>query len=179
MWKPTSLLAAAVALVGVSSMSSTASAQSSSVERQWELLLGGSGASENDFDGGGFNVNAQVGYYFTDQLQLNLRQGFGYSDYGDSSWQAATRVGFDYHFDYNQDQRFIPYIGVVGGYLYGDGVSDTFVAGPEAGLKAYVNETTFIYGSVAYEFLFDDAGDADSSFDDGQFVYGLGIGFRW
>lgn len=169
---------AAAAIVAVSACS-VASAQSSDVQRQWELLLTGNGSNDNDFNNGGFNVNAQVGYYFTDQWQVNLRQGFGYSDFGDSSWTGATRIGVDYHFDMGQDQRWVPFVGAELGYLYGDGTNDTFAAGPEAGLKVYVNDTTFVYGSVLYEFLFDSGDDVDSQLDDGQFVYGLGIGFRW
>jgi hypothetical protein len=170
-----SLVAAAVIAV---SACSVASAQSD-VQRQWELILGGSGTSSNDFDSGGFSVNTQVGYYFTDQWQVNVRQLLGYSDFGDSSWQGATRVGLDYHFDFGQDQRIVPFVGAEIGYLYGDGTNDTFAAGPEGGVKAYVNDTTFIYGSVLYEFLFDSGDDVDSNIDDGQFVYSLGIGFRW
>lgn len=175
MTKTKAILAAMAAMFVSASAASAAPAG----ERMWELTLGGAGSSDNDFDGGGFNINGQLGYYFTDQWQVNLRQTAGYSDFGDSSWSAATRLGVDYHFDFGQDQRFIPFVGASLGYLYGDNTNDTFAAGPEAGLKAYVNDTTFIYGSVAYEFLFDDAGDADDSFDDGQFVYGVGIGFRW
>ncbi len=143
----------------------------------WELTLVGSGSNDSDFDAGGFSVNANVGYFIVDNLEIVVRQGFGYTDFGgDSDWIGATRVAIDYHFDL---ERFQPFIGASIGYLYGDRTVDTFAAGPEAGLKFFVNETTFIYGSVAYEFLFDDAGDADDNFDDGQFVYALGIGFKW
>lgn len=170
---------AAATIVAVSACS-VASAQSD-VERQWELLLNGAGSSNQDFDAHTINANFQLGYYFTDQWQVNLRQGIGFSDSdgGGSNWVGATRVGVDYHFDFGQDQRFVPFVGVEAGYLYGDDVDETWAAGPEAGVKAYVNDTTFIYGSVLYEFLFDSAEDADSALDDGQFVYSLGIGFRW
>ncbi len=172
------LVAAAILALSAGSIAS-AQSNTNPPERQWELILGGAGSSSNDFDSGGFNVNGQLGYYFTPEWQVNLRQSLGYSDFGDSSWTGATRLGVDYHFEFGQDQRFIPYVGAEIGYLYGDGTNDTFAAGPEAGVKAYVNDTTFIYGSVLYEFLFDSAGDADSQLDDGQFVYGVGIGFRW
>ena len=170
---------AAAAIVAVSACS-VASAQSD-VERQWELLLSGSGGSDKDFESNSFNANAQVGYYFTEQWQLNVRQTLGFSDTegGGSSWVGATRLGVDYHFDFGQDQRWVPFVGAELGYLYGDDVDDTFAAGPEAGLKVYVNDTTFIYGSVLYEFLFDSGDDVDSQLDDGQFVYALGVGFRW
>ena len=53
------------------------------------------------------------------------------------------------------------------------------MAGPEGGVKYFVNNTTFIFGSVQYQFFFEDDDDAEDSFDDGQWVYALGIGFRW
>ena len=63
--------------------------------------------------------------------------------------------------------------------MYGDAVEDTWVAGPEGGLKLFVNDTTFILGQIAYDFFFEDSDDADDAFDDGRWVYTLGIGFRW
>lgn len=161
-------------------LAGSAHAQSSTtLEREWELILTGAGSNDQDFDSGGFNAAAQVGYYFTPQMQVSLRQSLGYSDFGSSTWTGATRLGFDYHFHYEDDQRLIPFVGATVGYLYGDDTGETFAAGPEAGVKYYVNDTTFLFGSVAYDIFFDESGDFDSSFDDGQFVYGLGIGFRW
>lgn len=176
MFKKSALLAASL---GVLSFGAATVSAAPAEGRQWELLLAGAGSSDNEFDGGGFQLNAQVGYYFTDALQVNVRQSAGYSDFGDSSWNAGTRVGVDYHFDLGADQRVVPFVGVAAGYLYGDATNDTWIAGPEGGVKFYVNDTTFIYGSVAYEFLFDDAEEADDSFSDGQFVYAVGVGFRW
>ena len=56
---------------------------------------------------------------------------------------------------------------------------DTWEAGPEAGLKYYVNSNTFVFASVQYEFFFDKNSSASEAFSDGEFVYGLGIGFRF
>lgn len=180
MFKKSTLLVAAG--LGLVSLASTAvqAAPASSTDKPWEIQLAGSGSNDKNFENGGFDVNATVGYYFNDQWQVNVRQGAGYSDFGGgSSWTGATRVGVDYHFDYNQDQRVIPFVGVELGYVYGDQTNDTWAAGPEAGLKWYVNDTTFIYGSVLYEFLFDGGSDVDSNFGNGQFVYNLGVGFRF
>lgn len=142
----------------------------------WELILTGSGSNDNDFDSGGFQINAEIGYYFTPELYVALRQGFGYSDFGDSTWTGSTSGAFDYHFDLD---RLRPFVGVSFGGLYGEDVEETFIAGPEAGVKYYVNTDTFLYGRVAYEFLFDDADEADDAFDDGRFVYVVGIGFNF
>lgn len=143
----------------------------------WELLISGSGSSDNDFDAGGFGVNVQVGYFILDGLELALRQGITFADSGsESSWAGTTRVAVDYHFNLD---RWQPFIGAQIGYVYGEDVHDTWQAGPEAGVKYFIKEEAFIYGLVEYQFFFDDAGDADSAFDDGQFVYTLGVGFTF
>ncbi len=146
---------------------------------KWELQLLGAGSTDNEFEAGGFTMNAQIGYYFSDQFQMRVGQSATYSDTGDdNAWSGSTRVGAYYHFNYSVEQQWVPYVGANLGYIYGD-VSDTFVAGPELGLRYFVNDTTFISGSIAYDFFFEDAADADSAFDDGQFVYAIGIGFQW
>jgi hypothetical protein len=175
--RSSSRIAAALALALVGAFATNANAIP--LEKQWEFRLSGSGSNDTDFAAGGFNVDATLGYHFTDQLELVGRQSFGYSDFGDSSWSGGTRLGGYYNFNFDEDQKIVPYAGVNLGYIYGDAVADTFVAGPEAGLKWFVNDTTFVYGSVSYEFFFDKANDIDSNFSDGQFVYGLGIGFKF
>jgi hypothetical protein len=82
----------------------------------------------------------------------------------------------DYHFNLD---RWRPFVGANFGGFYGDGVDDTFAAGLEVGVKYYVLPKTFILGSLEYQWLFESAGGADDSFDDGQFIYGLGIGFNF
>ena len=172
--KSTILAAAAVGLVGLGSSVAQAAAPTAD-EARWELTLGGSGGNDKDFNDGNVNIDVSVGYYFTDQLELSVRQNIGYND----DWSAATRLALDYHFSFGQDQPVVPFVGIELGYLYGDDTGDTWAAGPEAGLKFYVNDTTFIFGQVAYQFFFEDSDDADDAFEDGSFVYSLGIGFRF
>lgn len=142
----------------------------------WELIISGGGSNDKDFDNGGFNLNVEAGYYFTPELFVGVRQGIGFADFGDSSWSGSTSAAFDYHFNF---ERLRPFLGVSFGGIYGDDVEETFIAGPEAGVKYYVKNDTFIYGRVAYEFLFEDADDADDAFDEGRFVYVVGIGFNF
>jgi outer membrane protein W len=147
----------------------------------WELTLGANAAHGPDLDGVNFSGNGAIGYFMTKELELSLRQSVGYTDTtsginGGSSWDASTRIALDYHFDLG---RWQPYIGGNIGYVYGDGVSDTWEAAPEAGVKFFVNATTFIQVGVEYQFFFDKNSDASQAFSDGQFVYGANIGFRW
>ena len=142
----------------------------------WELTLGGSGSSAHDFDGGRADVTGSLGYYFTPHWEVSIRQGIGFSDFGESSWSGATRAALDYHFNLD---RFRPFLGVNFGGIYGDGVTDTFAAGLEAGLKYYVSSKTFILGMIEWQWLFKDASSADDAFDDGQFIYSLAVGFNF
>src|SRR5690606_15122652 len=141
-----------------------------------ELILAGSGANDEDFDSGAGSINAELGHYLTDEVVVGLRQGVSFADFGDSAWNGATSIYGQYVFDLD---RWRPFLGASLGYLYGDDTEETFIAGPEGGVKYYVKDDTFIYLRGAYEFLFEDADDADDSFDDGRWVYALGIGFNF
>jgi hypothetical protein len=142
----------------------------------WELTLGGGGSNDRDFDTGSFALNTSLGYFFTPAMELSVRQGVGFSDFGDSVWNGSTRLAFDYHFDLN---RFRPFVGVNFGGVYGETVRNTFAAGLETGLKYYVLEKTFLFGSVEYDWFFRSARRADNTFRHGQFLYVVGIGFNF
>ena len=142
-----------------------------------EITLSGTGSSNNDFDSGGFGVSGSYGYYFTNAFELGGRQSFTWSgaNNSDDSWSGSTRVFADYHF--LTDQRFRPFIGVSLGYIYGDDVNNTGTIGPEAGIKYYVNDTTFVIGMAEYQWFFDDSDDVSDNFDNGAFQYTVGLGF--
>ena len=166
-------------LVAALAVLPTAAANAQFQAGDWELTLSGSGQNGPDFDGTSFAVNGQLGYFFTKELELSVRQTIAYTDIGGgdgSAWNGQTRIALDYHFDMG---RWQPYIGANVGYVYGDGVHDSFEAGPEAGVKYFVNSTTFVQVGVEYEFFFDNDSDASDAFSDGQFLYSLGIGFRF
>jgi hypothetical protein len=144
----------------------------------WELTLSGQGANGPDFDGFNAAAAANLGYFLTDQFEVGIRQTVQYNDIGvaGSALNGSTAVAVDYNFDLG---RFVPYIGANLGYVYGDAVNDSWEAGPEGGLKYFVNNTTFVFVSIQYEFFFDQGSGFNESFSDGQFLYGLGIGFRF
>ncbi len=144
----------------------------------WELTLSGSGASNQDVNAGNAALQGSIGYYLLDQLEIQGRQTVSYndSDTGGTNVTASSAVALDYHFDLD---RFQPFIGVGVGYAYGKDANDTGFAGPEAGLKYFVKNDVFLYGLVQYQFFFDSADEADNNFDDGSFLYGVGIGFTF
>ena len=152
-------------------------AQAQFQQGDYELTLSGSGSNGPDFNVTDFGVNGNLGYFLTKELEVGVRQSASYADDqgAGSAWFGSTRLALDYHFDLGRVQ---PYIGGNIGYQYGD-IHNTWEAAPEAGIKWFVNSTTFIQLGVEYQFFFDQDSDASSSFSDGRFLYGLGIGFRW
>lgn len=134
----------------------------------WALTLSGGGVSSKDLDNSSFTLNVAPSYFLSNEFELGVRQTIAYSD----GFTGAT-VGFlDFNFRM-ENRKFVPYVGANFGYSYGEGVSDDWRLGPEVGLKYFVNETTYVYGNVSYEF------DLNDGFDNGGFVYGVGIGFKW
>ena len=172
MTKTTSLLAAAALAVGGLSIAA-APAQAQFTQNDYELRVSGFAQNDVNFDGFILNVSGQLGYFFSDQFEAGLRQDINYSDLGANTLSGGTIVFVNYHFGEDELQ---PFIGANIGYLYGEAVTDTFVAGPEGGIKYFLDESWFLFGQVEYQFFFEDGGDADEAFDDGVFNYRLGIG---
>lgn len=138
------------------------------------FTLSGAGSSNRELSNHVFSIEGAYGHFFNRNLEGQIRQGFGYANAGDDEWNASTRVALDYHFGQGHVR---PYLGGHFGYVYGDQVRDTWVAGPEGGVKWFVNDTTFINALIEYQFFFRDADDAD--FEDGRFVYTVGVGWRF
>lgn len=142
-----------------------------------EVTLSGSAFHDGDLEGVTMSANGSLGYFITDNLEVSLRQSLAYTDIAvDSSINGSTRAALDFHFDLEAWQ---PFVGGNFGFVYGDAVNDTFEVAPEAGVKWFVNSTTFIMAMVEYQFFFDSANEAADSFNDGQFIWSLGIGFRF
>lgn len=140
----------------------------------WELTLAGQGRNNSSFEHTDFSVQGSIGYFFTDAIELGVRQSFVYADdTGASGWYGQTNVAGDYHFDLGQ---FQPFVGANIGYTYGD-THNTWEAAPEAGLKFFLNHTTFVEGRVEYQFNFDEGGH--NSFSDGQWLYTLALGVKF
>ena len=144
-----------------------------------EFTLGGGGYSNRDFDESAGSINFSYGWYTTETQLLVLRQSVSYANPNNDgqAWAGSTRLAFDQHFAARGPLR--PFVGVNVGGVYGDSVRDTFAAGLEAGAKYYVQPRTFIYAMVEYSWFFRRARSVDDRFDDGQFNWGLGVGFNF
>ncbi len=140
------------------------------------LTLGGGGNGDKDLDNSTLSINVGYSQFITNETAVALRQELNMADAGsDQAWNGSTRFAVDYYWSSGNCK---PFLGVNLGYLYGDSVKEQFIAGPEAGIKHFLNESTFLYANVEYQFLFKNS-DQANNIDDGRFVYALGLGFRW
>lgn len=144
---------------------------------QRELALSGSGTSSRDFDGGTLSATGEYGVYYSPRVELGVRQSFSWSksDAG-SSWSGATRFYADYHFG---DAQWRPYFGANLGGIYGEDTDTIAVAGPEAGLKFYVQPAAFLYGQMEYQIFFEGTSEVWNSLDEGAFFYSFGAGYNF
>ncbi|MGB7157483.1 MAG: hypothetical protein WBD40_05420 [Tepidisphaeraceae bacterium] len=147
----------------------------------FEFTLAGAGSSDKDFDATQFSGDLGLGFHLG-PIVLGARQTVTYTDSPsaavDDFWSGSTRAFADLEIALGP---VAPFIGANIGYIYGDLVKDQFIAGPEAGVKIYVGDDrdTFIFFRIEYQFFFEDSDQAEDAFEDGQFVYALGVGFRF
>ena len=137
--------------------------------KNWEAIITGTGQSVDEFDRSNFGLTGSLGYYYSKNFLLTFKQGLQYGDTnkaslvnGRSVFQAA------YQWDF---ARWQPYLGMNIGAVYGAGIHNDGVVGPEGGLKYFVNESTFIFGSIAYEV------PVSKCCNNGSIPYSIGIGF--
>ncbi|QFU11852.1 hypothetical protein FIU84_07555 [Stutzerimonas frequens] len=143
-----------------------------------EITLGGAGSSDKDFDDTVFSVQGSWGQYLSEASLWGVRQTVNARDTEGESvkFDGSTRVFYDYHFGTGKAR---PFIGASIGGVYGDQVDETFMAGPEVGFKYWVQDKTFITAMAEYQFLFKSGSDAQDRYDDGVFLYSIGIGFNY
>lgn len=143
-----------------------------------EFTISGSGSSGTELDQGAFGLSGELGWYLTDHVEAGIRQSASWSgvDNGDDFWTASTGGFVNYQFG---DARLKPVVGASLGYAYGNAVDESFYAGVGGGLKYYVLPSTFIQGAAEWQFYFDEPDHANNAFDDGSFVYTLGVGYNF
>ncbi|HET6248805.1 MAG TPA: outer membrane beta-barrel protein [Tepidisphaeraceae bacterium] len=171
MWRKALVLAALCLIPAV--------AHAQAARGPFEIELGGDGTNGPNFNGFTAAADASIGYFFTDNLELDLRQTAAYSDVAGVGWDASTDLAIDFNVPLGDQAQWMPYIGANIGYVYGNSVRNTWEAAPEAGVKYFVNSSTFIYVSAEYQFFFNQNSTAGSALRNGQFIYGLGVGFRF
>jgi hypothetical protein len=139
-----------------------------------ELTFSGAGTADNSFDNNTLGLSIGYGWYSSPNLEFSARQNVNFADVGgDSLWNGSTRVAMDYHWT---GGSWRPFAGAELGFIYGDGVNDTGIIGPEIGIKYYLKKDTFLYWLEEYQVLFDSGDDSDNNISDGTFVHTFGIG---
>jgi hypothetical protein len=148
------------------------------VAGNWEFTIGGGGGSNKDVDNSAGSLDLAVGYYLADTLSLSLRQSGSYSNGsgGDAQYDGSTFLALDQHFG---TARLRPFVGINIGGFYGDTTNDTWAAGLETGMKYYVKPQTFLFALVTYDWTFNDSDTVTDNFDDGAFVWSVGVGFNF
>ena len=135
----------------------------------YEATLTGTGQSNTDFDNTNFGLTGSVGYYYTKNWLFSVKQGAQINDDGDATLiNARTIFQAAYQWDFAKWQ---PYLGLNAGGVYGAGIHDQAVFGPELGVKYFVNESTFIFANMAYEM------SVDECCNNGNIPYSVGVGF--
>jgi hypothetical protein len=131
-----------------------------------DLTLSGAGNSDKDFKDGSFNLNASLGVFASDEVEFSVRQSVSYND----GFTGVTFVAADL---FLSKGTLVPFVGVNAGVSYGEGQDPGYLAGPEIGLRYFVSSSTYVQAIAQYEF------DLKEGIEDGQFLYGVGLGFRW
>lgn len=149
------------------------------VRGPWEVTASASGFNGNKFNGFAAAANASIGFFFNDSIEVAVRQTLQYSDIAGVSLNASTALAGDLHLPLGDQNQFLPFIGANIGYVYGKHIRDTGEAAPEAGLKWFVGPEAFVFGMVQYQFFFKNSNSVNSGFSNGQWVYTLGVGFRF
>ncbi len=146
----------------------------------FELTLSGTGSNGPNFNGFDASATAGLGYFINDNLELGVRETATYDDLGIKAFlDTDTRAAVDLHFPLGDQGQFLPFVGANIGYIAGGGVKNQWEAAPEGGLKYFINNSTFVEFAIEYQFYFNQHSTAGSSFSNGQFIYSLGIGFRF
>ena len=123
--------------------------------------------TQNDLAGLELSFNALPG----DFLSLTLKQAVLYSFNGEDdgvNGRSGVSIGLTpLHLGIVN-----PYLSANAGYIYGPGVQDGAVAGPELGFNIPVSRSTVLNAKVAYDYQF-----RNSDWDKGIVWGGLGLGF--
>ncbi len=151
-----------------------------------EILLSASLFRPINSGAGSFNADAVYSYHFDNPAwELGLRQSFTYtfSDEQSDVWNAVTAPLVRYNiltdtiFGIPRRDEFVPFIGGLLGAVWNDN-DITGTTGPEAGLRWYARESTFLLVSYRYEWFFESLDNSDNS-QSANHVVALGIGFNW
>jgi len=156
-------------------LTSAAYAESGLQQEARKFTLIRSGTGDNTLDSTGLASPSRYGRFVN--LEKVIRQDASFTNGPDrKDRNDITRVIENYYFG---DGAWSPLVGLSMGYLQKDNANDQFFAAPEIGVKYFMNPSTFFYGLLMYQFLFEDTYDVESAYENGRFVYGVGLGLTF
>jgi hypothetical protein len=144
----------------------------------WELSVGGGSANDDQWESKSFggNLTGNVGYFYTDELEVLVRNSLiisGARGTDDTAYIGNSRLALDYHLPLG---RFYPFIGVNFGGVFGH-VEASASGGPEAGVKYYAQPNAFLFAMGEYQwFIGDAASKLGTAYDHGMFLATIGMG---
>lgn len=143
-----------------------------------EIEVAGGLFHAQDSDTGALNADIAYGYYLTPGWQLALRQALNYNFIDDKRdvWTATTAPVLNYHFHFSD--RVLPFVGGFIGAVWNDRDA-TGTLGPNAGLKVFLTDQTYLGLRYRYEWFFDRIKTIDDNASHGNHVFNIGLGFVW
>ena len=149
-----------------------------SVAGDHEIQAAGGAFHAQGSKSGAFTDDISYGYYLTPGWEIGLRQAVNYNfiDDGPDSWLATTTPFL--HYNFRLTDIVVPYLGISAGAVWNDrDATGTF--GPNAGLKLFVADQTFLNLGYRYEWFFDNFEQAKDNRTHGNHVANIGLGFVW
>ena len=142
-----------------------------------EIEVSGGFFHAQDSDTGSFNADIAYGYYLTPGWEIGFRQALNYNfvDDGRDAWLATTTPFIIYNFNLG---RFVPFLGLAGGVVWNDR-DVTGTLGPQAGVKIFLADQTYLGLRYRYEWFFKSFKGVGDSASHGNHVGTIGIGFVW
>jgi hypothetical protein len=143
-----------------------------------ELQVAGGFFHTQGSDNGNLNGDLSYGYYLTPGWEIGLRQALNYTFVDDRRdfWLATTTPFLLYNF--RVTNIIVPYLGAFIGAAWNDRDA-TGTVGPQAGVKFFVHDTTFVNLGYRYEIFFSKIDTIDNNRSRGNHVANIGVGFTW
>lgn len=143
---------------------------------RWAFTIGpflGYNLQDNGDDKTSWLPGAEIGveYLLTPNVVASVNYAGFYAVHAENEGYGGRGVaGLDLQGNFGGAR---PYVGLNAGYIYGDGIDDSFLVGPEVGTRFDLSPRSFLYARVAYDWV------TNNGWDDGVVNGGLGVGFRF
>ena len=143
-----------------------------------ELQVSGGFFHTEDSDSGNLNTDLSYGVYLSPGWQVGFRQALNYNFIDDASdvWIATSAPFLNYHLRITD--IIYPYLGAFIGAAWNDD-DITGTLGPQAGVKFFVHEQTFLNLGYRYEWFWNSIRSIDNNKNNGNHVFNIGVGFTW